>query len=294
MQVFLRRGMPTAAILVAGALLAGCAGMQLQDAKKVTPSGSTFAQALYKEYMALAQMEFDEGDYGDSDLFATRAMAAAAGKPTTPEELSVRNLPAAHKGALAEARRELMEALTAGAADKVAIAAAKAQAGFECWMQEQEENFQPADIAACKKAYMDAMKEVKAAMAPPPKAAAPAPAPKAPEKMAQTFTVLFDFNSAKLNKKAGDVVAAATKEAGSMKPGTVIVSGYTDRAGNDAYNMKLAEKRAKTVAGALEKSVPGVKGKVQVKAYGETENAVPTADGVKKDENRRVKIELIK
>lgn len=35
--------------------------------------------------------------------------------------------------------------------------AATAQAAFDCWMQEQEENFQPRDIGACQNRYLAAM-----------------------------------------------------------------------------------------------------------------------------------------
>ena len=59
--------------------LAACAGTQLDAAKSVQPSGGAFSTNLYKEYIALAQAEFDEGDYMDADVFASRAMAAAAG-----------------------------------------------------------------------------------------------------------------------------------------------------------------------------------------------------------------------
>ncbi|MEP5606864.1 MAG: hypothetical protein ABJP49_00010, partial [Marinobacter alexandrii] len=123
-------------------LLSGCAGMQLDNARMVEPKGSDFSTSLYKEYMALSELEFLEGDYGDSDAFALRAISAANNNPTTPEEISARNLPPANQGELATARRELVEALAATATEKASVNAAQAQAAFECWMQEQEENFQ--------------------------------------------------------------------------------------------------------------------------------------------------------
>ena len=48
-------------------------------------------------------------------------------------------------GELSEAPARLMSAFAAGARDMAPMQAANTQAKFDCWMQEQEENFQPAD-----------------------------------------------------------------------------------------------------------------------------------------------------
>ncbi|MBO6560701.1 MAG: OmpA family protein [Nisaea sp.] len=284
-----------AAAVFGAVLLSGCAGMQLENAREVEPKGTDFTNALYKEYMRLSELEFLEGDYADSDAFALRAIAAANNQPTAPEELAARNLPAAHKGELATARRELVEAMDATATQKAPVFAAMAQAAFDCWMQEQEENFQPDDIAACRADYDAAMKAIRLALKPAPAAAAPAPAPKAPERMAATYTVNFDFDSDAITADASAIIAEAGMAIDEMKARTVILSGYTDRAGSEAYNLKLADRRNKSVLGALEiRSTKKITGLTEFKVYGETENLVPTADGVKEPENRRVKIEIIR
>eukprot|EP00657_Telonema_sp_P-1_P007062 TRINITY_DN26659_c0_g1_i1.p1 TRINITY_DN26659_c0_g1~~TRINITY_DN26659_c0_g1_i1.p1 ORF type:complete len:296 (-),score=77.25 TRINITY_DN26659_c0_g1_i1:64-951(-) len=235
-------------------LLSGCAGMQLDNARMVEPGGSAFSTALYKEYMALSELEFLEGDYADSDVFALRAISAAGNNPTTPEEMSARNIPAANKGELATARRELVEALAATATEKASVNAAQAQSSFECWMQEQEENFQPDDIARCRADYMASMNAVRSALAQVPAApvAAPAPAPKAPLRMAATYTVNFDFDSDAITGAASQIISEAGAAVDEMKASTIILSGYTDRAGSETYNMKLADRRAKAVLSALD------------------------------------------
>ena len=68
-----------------------------------------------------------------------------------------------------------MAALTAGARDKAPIQAANAQVNFDCWMQEQEENFQPDDIARCRSGFTQALLGAEAAVKPAPMAKAPAP-----------------------------------------------------------------------------------------------------------------------
>lgn len=297
MKRFLRPNLKLSVAVFGAVLLSGCAGMQLDNARKVSPDGSTFSTSLYKEYMALSELEFLEGDYADSDVFALRAISAAGNKPMTPEELGARRLPAANKGELATARRELVEALTATATEKAPVNAAQAQAAFECWMQEQEENFQPDDIAKCRADYMASMTAVRSALAPAPATAAPAPAPaaKAPQRMAATYTVNFDFDSDGISKKAAEIIAEAGMAVDEMKASTIILSGYTDRAGSEAYNMKLADRRAKAVLGALDiRSRKKIADATQIKVYGEKNNKKKTEDGVKEPENRRVKIEIIR
>jgi outer membrane protein OmpA-like peptidoglycan-associated protein len=82
--------------------------------------------------------------------------------------------------------------------------------------------------------------------------------------------------------------AGAFKTTGSAK---IMVTGYTDLAGTQQYNLGLSKRRADTVTGALVKE--GVPRPAIVEAWRGKENpAVPTADGVKEPRNRRVEIVL--
>lgn len=82
---------------------------------------------------------------------------------------------------------------------------------------------------------------------PPP---APAPAPKPPkfEKVTLKAEDLFDFDKAVLRpqgKEALDKLIAKLKE--YSKVGVIVVTGYTDRIGSDAYNLRLSQRRADAV-----------------------------------------------
>src|SRR3546814_12911437 len=88
--------------------------------------------------------------------------------------IATRDLPADKVDELSSARVRLMTAISAGAADEEPLDAAKAQAHFDCWMEQQEETFQPQHIAACRDGYMTAMASLEA---PQLTAMAPAPAP---------------------------------------------------------------------------------------------------------------------
>ncbi len=128
---------------------------------------------------------------------------------------------------------------------------------------------------------------------PPTPAVAPAPPPPPPAAVPskQDFIVFFEFDKSTLTPEGQQVVnaaAAAYKKGGSAK---MAVAGYTDRAGTPTYNMKLSQRRAETVHAALVKlGVPD--SQIGVSWHGEENPRVPTPDGVREPQNRRVEIEF--
>lgn len=260
--------------------LAACAGTQLDAAKGVAPTGDAFSTNLYKEYVGLAQMEFDEGDYADSDAFASRAMMAAAGTPTGPEELDARNIPAKYKGELSEARRNLVAALDASAREGTPDHAARAQAMFDCWMQEAEEDIQPADIVWCRERFNAAYAKL---------GAAPAPVVSF-----LNYTVYFGLDKTDISAESAGILKEAVDAAKAMPAGSITVSGYADRSGDADYNMKLSNRRALVISAELKKLIGPSGIKYTNEAFGETQNKVITPDGVVNEKNRRVKIEIRK
>ena len=72
---------------------------------------------------------------------------------------------------------------------------------------------------------------------------------------------------------------------------TLTVIGHADRSGSPKYNQGLSQRRANTVKGALvAEGIPG--GSISTSAKGESEPLVPTADGVREPQNRRVHINM--
>jgi iron complex outermembrane receptor protein len=117
----------------------------------------------------------------------------------------------------------------------------------------------------------------------PPPAVAPAPA------VASSYLVFFDFNKSDLTPQAVGIVDQAAKNAGSAKVTKLEVTGHTDTVGSDAYNIRLSRRRAESVATELEKDgIPS--SEIAIYAKGKRDLLVPTADGVKEPQNRRVQI----
>jgi outer membrane protein OmpA-like peptidoglycan-associated protein len=127
-----------------------------------------------------------------------------------------------------------------------------------------------------------------AAPAPEPAPAAP-PAPPAPAP--QEYLVFFDFDSAMLTAEARDIVRSAAENARAGGISRIRVIGHTDTSGPADYNMGLSQRRADAVAAELERL--GVdQAQIAVSAVGETQPLVPTGDGVREPQNRRVEIIL--
>ncbi len=281
-------------IAVGAALLAlgGCMGQQLADVKTMKPTGSAFETGLFKEYVALSQGEYDEADWTDSDFFASKGGMAAMGKEEGPQAIAGRDLPGDKVDEMTKARERLVRALNAGGRQQMAGVAARAQAMFDCWMQEQEENFQPEDIARCREDLYSLL----GTLEPKPKPAPPPPPPPAPKPVAKPkpvgpFVVMFDFDSADVNKLSKLVVDLIIAEAKGSNPNMISLSGHTDRAGKDGYNMVLSKKRVDAVSAALiAGGVPA--SKVNKAIFGEEKPAKKTDDGVRAAKNRRVEVKF--
>lgn len=290
-------------IIAATALCASAVGgcsFALNDARDLEPSGTAFARELHKGYVQLAQRELDENDFTDARAFALRARSAGTGKPEPPENLDLRKIPQKHHAPLTEARARLRAALDAGARTRTPRSAARAQLMFECWAQEQEENFQPDDIAKCRDGFETAMAAV-ASNLQPQKAQSARPeggiikasvSTVAPTPRKTRFTVLFDLDAADIKAAARDVIDQAIARAKVLGAAAIKVSGHADRVGPADYNRRLSEKRADAVASIL-KNANGSPRKIETLALGEDQPAVETPDGAKEPRNRRVEIELI-
>ncbi|MDB5891541.1 MAG: OmpA/MotB domain protein [Polaromonas sp.] len=134
------------------------------------------------------------------------------------------------------------------------------------------------------------------AVAMPTPAPAPIAAPPRTEKYTLSATELFGFDSATLqgNQQKLDDVATALRSSGAQ--GNVVITGYTDRLGSEAYNQKLSERRAAAVKTYL--SGKGVDAtRLSAQGKGETNPVVTCTDTRQAqlikclEPNRRVEVE---
>lgn len=280
----------TSLALVGALALSGCASFTydgtVKQLKSTQPTGSAFTQRLTAEYLAFAEFEaYQMYDYTSAELFGQKGLITAGGKVVDPEVTANWQLTPAHAAELDAARSRLLAAFASGAREAQPETAAVAQAKFDCWMEQQEENFQTDHIAACKAEF----EKVIAMLESKPKPPAPAPAPVLPVSEPAKILIFFEFDKSVLPAGADEFLDRAVIAYGNRMPASVDVVGHADRSGLTDYNERLSERRARTVSSALVgKGIPATKQAVTWK--GESDPLVQTPDGERNMSNRRVEI----
>lgn len=134
--------------------VSACSTYSLQELRHTKPQGNAFQNELAKLYMNFSDSEEKDYDWQDSWYFADKGLLAVYGKNTAPEELKNWRLPKNELPNLKKARADLMAALTPESMARNPQTAAQAQFYFDCWVEQQEENWQADDIAYCRDNFM--------------------------------------------------------------------------------------------------------------------------------------------
>jgi len=107
--------------------------------------------------------------------------------------------------------------------------------------------------------------------------------------VSRTYIVFFDFDKFDVTNEALSILKQAAADAKAGNAVGIQVVGHADRSGTDGYNMALSKRRADSVEGAL-RSLGLTGANIQKLAKGESDPLVPTADGVREPQNRRVEV----
>lgn len=127
----------------------------------------------------------------------------------------------------------------------------------------------------------------------PPAPPAPPPPPRPPVAQVCTTpnpgTVFFDFDSDSLPADARQTVDFVARNASACNWRNLSVVGHADRSGSNEYNAGLSQRRAQAVTDLLV-SMGVARSAITSEARGEEQPRVPTADGVREPQNRRVEV----
>jgi outer membrane protein OmpA-like peptidoglycan-associated protein len=120
---------------------------------------------------------------------------------------------------------------------------------------------------------------------------AAAPPPPTPMPAATSFMVFFDWDRSNLSQQALATIGQAAQAFKAKGSARITATGHTDTSGPENYNMALSLRRANAVKDALVRNgVPATA--IAVVGRGEQGLLVPTPDGVREPQNRRVEIVL--
>lgn len=124
------------------------------------------------------------------------------------------------------------------------------------------------------------------AMAEPVPAGPPPDVTPPPSGKPKFYTIFFDWDKSDITPLAQKVVESIVGD-WSGDTTTLELSGHADRSGPEGYNKSLSERRVISVTAALARG--GIMGsRLSGVAKGETDPLVPTQDGVREPQNRRV------
>jgi outer membrane protein OmpA-like peptidoglycan-associated protein len=129
----------------------------------------------------------------------------------------------------------------------------------------------------------------------PPKPAPLPPKPTPPSKVIDKMTlqVFFDFNKDTLTeadlRELQKVVAFVKKYPGAK----IRLDGYTDSIGEDAYNIKLSERRATAVMNYLIKEAGIDRSKITAVGHGKADPVADNETAEGRAKNRRVEISIL-
>ncbi len=281
------------AIILLLPLLVACAS--LDELKRVEPKGSAYSIALANQYKEFSQSEAEQYDWADSQYFAEKGLRAAYNQTVTPEEIANWDLPQDVLPTLQDARAQLITALTPEAQSAKPDLAAEAVFNYDCWLEQQEENWQSADIAACRDGFYEALDKLteqpkpETAITPVVEKNSFTPTTNPSEQISTSYVIFFGLNSTAITKEGDSVVSDVYDELSDDTSYNIRLDGYADRSGKEPYNKALSERRAIAVKERLMKK--GLtKGKIIITAHGETTPLIETDDGIKEKANRRVEI----
>ena len=264
--------------------------------------GEPFQVALGEGYKNFALYEVDEMyDWIDAAHFGDKARRAAGGLNVAPEKTADWWLTQNQMEVLSAARKRLLAVLDAKSKSRLPLIAAKAQTGFDCWMEQQEENWQNDHIAKCRNQFVAAVEQLedletvansKFPIVSPDVGSVPVLKTKTvlPEnRETNAFTLYFSFDTAEIDAANRQAIDRIVELYSSGAPVTISLAGHADRAGPQPYNFKLSRRRAEAVRKTLiENGAPVQMSAAQ--AFGESRPRKKTTDGVRDAQNRRVEI----
>lgn len=235
-------------------------------------AGGDFLDYLSLEYAKYGRREAREKDYKDARYFRELSKKAKAGHMIFPAEVSTRQIPTEQLRELINAHEKLNYHLSLGARNTAPYVAAVAQASYEAWLQEAEENMNDGDVDEAKATFYTNL----AAMNVP----------------QSTTIIYFPTDSATLTSEARSKLNKMIKAMKASGVTDVALATHASTTASHTYNLRLTKLRANAIQSYLRKN--GLKDSdVILRTYGEGDLALPTGDNVENKLNRRAVLTFV-
>ena len=283
-------------------LINSCAYFRLKELDKHNFSENNIYDLVSKEYKEFAYSElYEMHDELDASFFAFKANDILKTKIIRIENPKNWNIPDNYQNEAQEQYKKISSLLKKDLTFQNPKLVAKLVSGYDCWLEQIEENWQINDIKDCKNKFTSAYKKILASEASKQtinkKQKTETNSASISEKNNSYFIkrdktssvlVFFNFDSHTLSvsekEKLNNYILTSVK----TNSNPIIIYGHTDTKGSKKYNLILSEQRALSVSKYFK--TKGINNKLIIKNYGEYHPLVITGDNVPEAKNRRVEI----
>ena len=283
-------------------LINSCAYFRLKELDKHNFSQDNIYDLVSKEYKEFAYSElYEMHDELDANYFAFKANNILKTKIIRIENPNNWKIPDNYENEAKEEYKKISSLLKEEFTFQYPKLVAKLVSGYDCWLEQIEENWQIKDIEYCKNKFTNAYKKILASevskQSISKKQKSEISSSSVSEKNKSYFIkrdktksvlVFFNYDSHKLSITEKDKLDNYIST--SIKSGSnpIIIYGHTDTKGSKKYNLILSEQRALSVSKYFRKK--GINNKLIIKSYGEDYPLIITGDNVEEENNRRVEV----
>ena len=283
-------------------LINSCAYFRLKELDKHNFSQDNIYDLVSKEYKEFAYSElYEMHDELDANYFAFKANNILKTKIIRIENPKNWKIPDNYENEAKEEYKKISSLLKEEFTFQYPKLVAKLVSGYDCWLEQIEENWQIKDIEYCKNKFTNAYKKILASeiskQSISKKQKSEISSSSVSEKNKSYFIkgdktksvlVFFNYDSHKLSITEKDKLDNYISTIIKTDSNPIIIYGHTDTKGSKKYNLILSEQRALSVSKYFRKK--GINNKLIIKSYGEDYPLIITGDNVEEENNRRVEV----
>ena len=279
-----------------------CAHFKIQELNKKNKEPINFYNFLGLEYLEFAKYElYEMHDEIDANHFAYKASLALNENKFFPEDPKNWDIP---KNYIEEANsmyNRINKLINSKSFNKHPEEFSKMIVGYDCWIEQVEENWQFDHIELCLNKFNQNFIYINERLISNKKKLEKSNKLEnkntyeksiVEDTKALKTIVFFEFDKFTLSSnqviELEKFVAIAKKNI-NMR---IIIEGHTDTMGSKSYNLKLSENRANFIKKYLMNR--NLNNNIEINAYGETNLLVETSDEIKEKQNRRAELFLNK
>ena len=283
-------------------LINSCAYFRLKELDKHDFSQDNIYDLVSKEYKEFAYSElYEMHDELDANYFAFKANNILKTKIIRIENPENWKIPDKYENEAKEEYKKINSLLKEELTFQYPKLVAKLVSGYDCWLEQIEENWQIKDIEYCKNKFTNAYKKIlasevsKQSISKKQKSEISSSSVSEKNKSyfikgdkAKSVLVFFNYDSHKLSITEKDKLDNYISTSIKSVSNPIIIYGHTDTKGSKKYNLILSEQRALSVSKYFRKK--GINNKLIIKSYGEDYPLIITGDDVEEANNRRVEV----